>query len=210
MCLRVAGVWQRGKAGSSPYHTFRFWGEGSRLYMALIQSSDGHFPNVAPAEFSLLQTLPVSPSALLSHGDSFGVPICLLLSSDFIYDKPSLLHRCCFMPYRSFWGESETCSPMLDWFLRLIWCIFTFYNMYQCLLVVTLSPGLLPISRRNRLNTAIWGWTWPSCSSSIRGAYWKQPLPGCRKDDGPQLSAWPPPCRRIKSCFSSCTVQWGP
>ncbi len=36
MCLRDAGTWHREQAGSSPYHAFRFCGEGSRSYVALM------------------------------------------------------------------------------------------------------------------------------------------------------------------------------
>ena len=35
MCLRVAGVGQRAQVGSSPYHWWRFFGDGSTSYVAL-------------------------------------------------------------------------------------------------------------------------------------------------------------------------------
>lgn len=79
------------------------------------QSRSLHLPDIMPAEPFPLQALPVCPSPLLSHGDSFGMLLCFLLSPDFLYHKLSLLRSCSFVPQRTFGMSPRPALPCWIW-----------------------------------------------------------------------------------------------
>ena len=89
MCLRVPGVGQRAQVGSSPYHWWRFFGDGSRSLVALMMK----LMLLASISQRSLQPsfLPPHPLSLFGKRDSLCSSFSLLLAAHLLHHHfPSL------------------------------------------------------------------------------------------------------------------------